>query len=496
MIVSLLTNWNCGSAAKNESQENIKKRGNIFLITIDTIRADHLSCYGYPRKTTPFIDQLAGKGVMFQNAYAPSASTSPAHATIFTSYYPMTHKVQKNWYKLDFRFNTLAEILSKYGYYTAAFTSSWVFSPCQLDQGFNTFNEAPAKQDAITKWGKKYRDASLTFQAVKSFFDSKNFRGQNVFVWIHLFDPHRPYFPPQKYTDAISNLNDSSQMMKIWTEQHKINPSLFKSDIFMKLEHPLNHPEYYQNREAQDIMLEQLNLYDAEIMYADHTVMKLYEYFTVRGLNEKATWIITGDHGEGLGNHNWFGHALKINSEAIKIPLIINIPDSKQNTVVNHVVEHSDIFPTISDYLGIDFTGIAPGSPGASLLYDILGLGKPYPKKYSFSQREHFNKRIQWEGKAIPGYMVYEHGETYSLQNERFQYIYRSAGVNEFYNIMDDPYGIKNLIQDTGHPATKNHAAFIVAMKKFISRYKDLDLMIKKASRKEIEKIKSLGYVE
>lgn len=116
----------------------------IILITIDTLRADHLGCYGYPRDTSPFIDSLAKRGILFQKALCPMATTSPSHVSIFTSLYPIQHNVLKNGHKLSDEFVTLAELLREINYKTAGIVSTGAhFKPGNIDQGFEYFNNMP-----------------------------------------------------------------------------------------------------------------------------------------------------------------------------------------------------------------------------------------------------------------------------------------------------------------------------------------------------------------
>jgi len=250
-------------------------------------------------------------------------------------------------------------------------------------------------------------------------------------------------------------------------------------------------------------MYHQINYYDAEVMYIDDTVKEIYNYFAGNGLNEDALWIITGDHGEGLGNHNWFTHAKKINAEALRIPLIfhMNHPkgrgQGKRGVTVNTPVEHSDILSTLTDLFGISLKSYAPGSPGASLKRFIIGKGKPYEKKYSFSQREYFKYRARWSKKTRPDYLVYEPGDTYSLQSKEFQYILRTKGEDEFYNLHVDPYGTVNLIQTADKKQRRSMFLFLSEIRKYIKKYERINpVEMKKASQKEIEKTKTLGYVE
>ncbi len=475
----------------------LKKRGkirvdHIFLITIDTLRADHLSCYGYPRKITPFIDNLAKEGIIFNNAYSNIASTAPAHSSIFTGLYPRIHGVLKNWFKLDERFQTIAEILKEKGFKTYAFTSVGLFGACNLYQGFDFYNE-PIDPRIKKKYGKKYRDAKLTFRKIKEYFSSfkKKENKDKHFIWIHLFDPHRPYYPPNIFLSKIKNLTDKRKMINFWEKEHRINPLVYKGEVFKHREKNRYFKEMgdlkHEGMSAIDIMYEQINLYDAEIMYMDSVLREIFFYFEKKGLNKHSLWIITGDHGEGLGNHNWFTHAKHIYKEHIHIPLIFYFNNKEMGKKITEVVEHPDILPTIIDLLSLNNKEKDTLS-GKSLIHFIYNSGKKYNKSFSFAQREVFKTRKQL--KKIPDYVVYEKGDKYSIIDKRYHYIYKTTGVEEFFNIIDDPYEIHSLLRGTS--LRRKYKGILFKLLKKIKR----KTTVKKASEKEIRKIKSLGYVE
>lgn len=465
------------------------KINSIFLITIDTIRADHLSCYNYPRKVTPFIDSLAKDGIIFTSAYSNSSTTAPAHSSIFTGLYPITHGVLKNWIKLDDNFQTLAEILKEEGFKTVAFTGVELFKACNLYQGFEYYNEP---ENAREKWGKKYRSARLTFGEIKKFFSQKKVNGK-YFIWIHFFDPHRPYYPPQKFIGKIKQFNDKEKMIRFWENVHKINPEVYKGEVFrhrersnfFKKEGDLKH----ENMTAEDIMYEQINLYDAEIIYVDKVLEEIFNFFEEIGFNKNSLWIITGDHGEGLGNHNWFMHGKHIYRELIHIPLIFYFREKRIRKKESAVVEHTNILPTILEILKIKKYKKENRLNGVSMLPLILGQVKKYNKRFSFAQREKYKFRKM---KKIPDYLIYEKGDKFSVIDDRFHFIYNiTTGREEFFDIRKDPYEILNLSSTIQSEKGKYKAQLLKTIKNLKKKRKT-----KKATAKEIEKIKSLGYVD
>jgi len=187
-VSALLLIVGCSRIAKNKQRID-----HIFLITIDTLRADHLGCYGYPRETSPFIDSLAKEGILFEKAYSQSASTVPSHVSIFTGLYPFQHRVLANGYVLVNSYTTLAELLKNKGFKTAAFVSiARCLRGSKINQGFDVFDDPIG---TINLMKVNYRPARLTRSSAALWLDNFNPK-QKLFLWMHLYDPHVPYLPP------------------------------------------------------------------------------------------------------------------------------------------------------------------------------------------------------------------------------------------------------------------------------------------------------------
>ena len=306
----------------------------VFLITIDTLRADHLGCYGYPRNTSGFIDFLAENGVVFNRAYSQSASTGPSHASIFTGLYPYQHKVICNYYLLDDSYVTLAERLCANGIITSAFTSvDKLFSPSKIDQGFAVHGEPP---DTIKTYGFKYRPAEYTIDEAVAWLDISD-PSEKTFTWVHLFDPHFPYNPPEKYLSEIDSGMNKETFLE-YLAQLYIDDETFAQKTL---------DEEYENLCSSEKMYDYISNYDAEIAYADSELQRFYDFAGKKGFAEDSLWIITGDHGEGLGQHSWLGHAFMIYQEEIHVPLIFFSDKNLQPARIYHVVENFDIFSTV-----------------------------------------------------------------------------------------------------------------------------------------------------
>jgi choline-sulfatase len=286
LLVSLLASTLLSAAAPD-----------VVLITIDTLRADRVGCYGYSKASTPTLDRLAHDGTMFTNTVSHVPLTRPSHLTIFTGLYPFQHQIHDNVAPpLDPKIPTLAEILQKNGYTTGAFVASFVVnSQSGLQRGFETYADEfdPQKQPTqfalnLEKRGEQvYREFSTWQNDLKT---------KPYFAWVHLYDPHFPYDPPPPFS------------------------SRFK-----------DHP------------------YDGEVAYADDVVSKILKL-----LRPNTLLIVTSDHGESLGDHDENAHSYFIYDSTLRVPLFLRwpgkIPAAKKIDFQTRLI---DLFPTILDLLNI-----------------------------------------------------------------------------------------------------------------------------------------------
>jgi arylsulfatase A-like enzyme len=194
----------------------------VLVIVIDTLRADHLGCYGYEKTTAPNIDKFAKTGAQFQNAYCQMPTTGPSHASIFTSRYPRNHGVLKNGWILSDTFQTIAETLKSNGYTTSAIISSFVLSSrFGYSQGFDNYNAAFPKGSSTYQgkfWEGRKLEGEFDQRADIATRKAINWMRQNrtgkFFLWVHYFDPHFPYDPPPPYVKDFLR-RDMSPMKKI-----------------------------------------------------------------------------------------------------------------------------------------------------------------------------------------------------------------------------------------------------------------------------------------
>lgn len=309
-------------------KERVKRNSllNVLLVTLDTTRADRIGCYGYEKAKTPNLDSLALGGVKFSNTYCQVPLTCPSHCSILTGTYPLYHRVHNNGtYYLNPELLTLAEILKSTGFKTAAFVSSFtVDSRFGLDQGFDFYDDKFAEEE-VFKALKSEKKADKVFASFSDWLD-KNASDQ-IFCWLHFFDPHLPYDPP----------------------------SPFKEEF-------LDSP------------------YDGEIAYMDYYVGKTIEKLREKDILDKTLVILVGDHGEAFGEKEVAGHGVFLYDVTMKVPLIFyaenHFPPGK---AVKARVRLIDLMPSILDMLNIPMN---KEIQGISLLPYIEGRRKENLSSY------------------------------------------------------------------------------------------------------------------
>lgn len=310
---------------------------NIILVSIDTLRADHLGCYGYARSTSPFIDSLARRGVRFNKAFANASWTLPSHVSLMTSRYPHAHGVERPDEALPPTAMTLAEVLRDGGYHTAGFIS-WVYVSAQygFDQGFDLYRELLPPEGGIDDTTHLAVKASDFVDQVLAEWSPPS--DAPFFLFLHLFDPHINYEPPEPYdrmfmADISSQIDGSFGSLRPFIKGMNDRPGRIDADGLRKA----------------------TALYDGEIRYVDDQLARLFGQFERRGLLDHTIIVLTSDHGEELDDHGSMeGHQWTLYDEVLHVPLIVCLPrDPRAGEVVEEVVQLIDVAPTLLSAVGL-----------------------------------------------------------------------------------------------------------------------------------------------
>lgn len=352
---------------------------NLVLIVIDTLRADHLGFLGYERDTSPVLDEFARESMVYTRFYAPIPETNPSIASIFTSKPPYLHGVRYNKQILSDEEVTLAEVLSEYGYECGAVTSAaHVSREFGLHQGFRFFDYPRIYRD-YDRGERAQRKATQTVDiALKWLADNQENR---FFLFVHLFDPHFPYEPPEEF-------------------------QVFKND---------------SHKKRQRIIA----LYDGEIRYADNEIGRLLSYLRDEGLMEDTAVVVTADHGESLGEHDYRTHGDLLYEDQVWVPLIIHVDGLTQHS--DRLSQNMQLKPTILEILGVSDEQDAYPSLYDDEQLDVLVFESDRCIKPELSGC-HPNNSVQ--GKLI------------AARQGRHKYIFtptREGSVEELYDVVADP---------------------------------------------------------
>src|SRR5580765_1087203 len=290
------------NAATGQAGSRGQQRPDVYLITIDTLRADHVHSYGDEDIQTPALDDLARHGIRFAQAFTPSPITNSSHASILTGLLPSGHGVTDFARPLASESPTWAEFLQKSGYQTAAFIGAVILDSKALapglDRGFDFYDNFPERTQTKSRWGRVERRGTEVVRRAEAWQDGHP-RGPH-FVWVHLYDPHDPYEPPAPYS------------------------------------------RQYKDR-----------LYDGEIAFADSALANFVGHLKQRGWYENSLIIVVGDHGEGLGEHHEQTHGIFLYDSTLHVPLILKLPGRSAGSVIQSQVRTTAILPTVLDLLSI-----------------------------------------------------------------------------------------------------------------------------------------------
>ncbi len=335
LLMALTSCRNPGSPAAKVSTDSKAdfKDYNLVLVTIDTLRADRLHCYGNKSTKTPTLDGIADRGARFVNAVAQAPLTPPSHASIFTGTNPNVHQVRNTGgFKLKPSSMTLARILKAHGRDTAAFVGASVLkSSFGFNLGFDTYDDQmPKATDSRDERESPERRAEVVVDHAVKWLSSQS--GRPYFLWVHLYDPHEPYNPPEPFRQQYRD-----------------------------------------------------NLYDGEIAYTDEQLGRLLNAVAEKSPPAKTIVVVVADHGESLGDHGEFNHGVFLYDSTLRIPLLMAGPGIPQSTITQQV-RSIDILPTILDLLGgqspeqCQGTTLTPSFHGKSVDTNVSYEETLYPK--------------------------------------------------------------------------------------------------------------------
>lgn len=465
-LISLILAVTLGTTALEAAQTNAgaaQSKGNppnVLLITIDTLRADHLSCYGYAKRTSPYIDQLAKEGTRFARAYTVIPLTGPSHLAIMCSRYPQEDGARRNGEAIDSSLPivTLPQILRSHGYQTAAFISSWPLLGrlTHLNDYFATYNEDLTRTYQLFNSSRWAQD--VTPPALKWMRDAAG-RNKPFFLWVHYFDPHSPYI----YRDAYNPPN--------------VDPA-----------HPFNPT-------GDSDFRERVKGYDSEIYYCDHYIGKLLHALDQLHIEKSTIVVLVADHGESLGQHGYVGHGRHLYEGIIHVPLIIRYPGHvKAGQVVDTPVQTIDIMPTVLDLTvhNVVAQKSVPIHFSGRNLAPVLTSADPLTNRWihyvTFAGKKGYApKWMSWiwvHKEELPLRFGRTDGDSKMVWDPGAQKLY-------LYNLQTDPHELHPQVLTKG----STYKADTSRLKKWFMRT-ETRAQNRKLSAHDVEVLKSLGYVQ
>lgn len=332
LVIALLALAACGQRLPAPSNETP-----VFLISIDTLRSDRLPAYGYAAIATPAIDAFRRDSVLFEKAFSHCPLTFPSHATVLTGRLPADAGVRDNaGYQLDARVPTLGELLRGNGYATGAAISSFVLRKnTKIDRGFDAYDDDIEQASAAMNIGRIQRPGRETVSVAKKWLAENTTKP--VFYFLHLYEPHTPYEPPEPFKSRYTSA------------------------------------------------------YDAEIAYVDQVLGEFLSFLKERDLYDRSLIVLFSDHGEGLGDHGEEEHGILLYRETIQVPLIVKLPAKRMaGRSVAAPVQLSDIFPTVTQQ-----TATKRGPIDGSSLLDALTATRPQ-ERFIYSETYYAKFHFGW----------------------------------------------------------------------------------------------------
>ena len=437
----------------------------VILISIDTLRADHLGCYGYDRETSPHIDALAADSAKFNNTYASSPWTLPSHVSLLTSLHGVHHQVYYDDEKMPVELITLADQFREAGFSCGAITGGgFVSSVYGFSKGFDTYNEGEGgvfRQDS----------AEMVFRAASEWIEKHEDR--DFFLFIHTYQPHSPYACPLPYN--VMFLNEQSKVGHIDLIGHLGG----KNSIFKPL------PE----DERRNIVA----LYDGEIRYTDDKLIDpLISQLKERGLYDGSMIIFTSDHGEEFFEHGGWGHGHSVYDESLKVPLLIKFPGSKfKGENWDNIVSLVDIMPTVMDEMEIDYAGLE--IDGKSLfpvlqrkeredrtfLADVGGnlMNSHIPQKIATNQEQ---EKLIVSRRFTPEDLDF------------FAFPPPQSGPVELYDLLRDPAEKRNRVNERSEFVSR----MVKTLNDFYSQAKKIKVGKARVDERLRDQLKALGYLK
>ena len=424
---------------------------NVVLIVVDTWRADHLRLYGYDRATTPYLDELARKAVIFEEARSDAGCTFPSANSLLTSTYPQLYlkTMKDHGWAIPSGIPTLAEMLKSAGYATSAVSASPIVraNPGRqnpdggFDAGFDEFDDSCERQPA----------SCVNHIA----FDMMDAAEEPFFLYLHYFEPHDPYQPPEEHERVFA----TKDYAKSWVADGGLIP-LFK----------MLYKEGPSVEFTDEDLAYALDLYDEEILYFDSQLKELVERLKSDGTFDRTLMVLASDHGEEFMEHDHFFHCKDLYYDTVmKTPLLFWVPGLERSLTIRELAQNLDIVPTLLDYLQIDDSA-----------YDLKGKSL---------------RPLIEQTRSIHRYVFGMQRHARTVTDGRFKLSYNiKSGEVKLYDLDRDPNEQMNII--ARRPALANELTSVLLRWVETVEGDDVEVAERARDASEVtERLRALGYL-
>lgn len=472
---------------------------NIILIVMDSVRAANLSCYGYPRVTTPNLDTIATQSALFEQAISVGCWTLPVHASLFTGLYPLSHNVTVSRDALPDNFPTLARQLKEANYQTACFSNNaYISDVTGLTQGFDTVENiwrvSNPRGTQRTKLGKLIKNleskgpltrpvialirkvqrvrmilkrqrnqsdkgGQLTNNKIQDWLTKDRNPDVPFFLFVNYMECHEPYNPPHPYNRRfMAKRYTPSRVAQIGT----------KEEIASRVS---------EQRGQEDLEILQA-LYDGEINYLDHKIGELVHFIETLSILDNTVLVITSDHGDSLGEHHQIGHRITLYEQLVHVPLLIRYPKRFQpNTRVAQQVSLIDLYSTLLELAGVKSSPVTTNGS-----YSLTKTPSNGDEIRPFTIAENVAP------KSLNGVT------NQMIRTNTYKYIWKSNRQHELYNLINDPRELHNVAAKESE-VVDNLDKQLEAWRQSVQSYQ-VETNQVQYDDTLVERLQALGYME
>ena len=441
------------------SNRKQRRAPNVILITLESLRPDHVGCYTGPKATTPALDAFARESMVYEKAYSVTSWTLAAHASIFTGLYPTAHQAVGPIDKLHNSYETLTEILAKRGYQTAGFSSGpYLRKTHNLTQGFEYYDEESSSIKHVDAHGDVTNPHMLA--SITSFLEQKQDRNRPLYLFAYFWDPHYDYIPPAPYNREFVGPDAEFCDVTEFGLKQKIHPGSSLAQL-----------AYVKSQ------------YDGEIRWTDEHLGRLFQLLRDKGLWDDTLIVVTSDHGEEFFEHGSKGHKNNLFVESVHVPLIVKYPRGTETGRDSRLASLVDVLPTI---LEVTDTPVEIPMHGRSLLKSDPPAARDI----------YFELQSVWYHQR-DGRTEVEKREFLAIQQGDYKLISEpGARQTALYNVREDPGEQKDLL-----PGARTHAQVLLnqlqewqaqmALTRSFFEVGDEGTL----SPEELERLRSIGYL-